>query len=74
MKVGDLVCMKYIMFWAAQSNKRITYTPVPGVVIQVPDLPGGAIIDSPYAMITVLIGSTKHVGLASEWEMVSEKG
>jgi len=62
MKVGDLVCMKYIMFWVAKSNKRINYTPVPGVVIQE--------TDSPYGMITVLIGGTKYRGMASEWEHV----
>ena len=62
MKVGDLVRMKYIMFWAAKSNKWINYTPVPGVVIQ------GT--DEPYGMIEVLIGSTKRRGMASEWEHV----
>ena len=66
MKVGDLVCMKYIMFWVAKSNKRFNYTPVPGVVIRV----GDGVVDSPYGMITVLIGGTKHRGMASEWEHV----
>ena len=60
MKVGDLVRMKTSMFWAAKNNKHYTYTDKPGVVME------GT--DSPYGSITVLVGSTKYRGMASEWE------
>ena len=64
MKVGDLVKMKTMMFWAAKNNKHFTYTDKPGVVIAV-----GA-TDSPYEVITVLVGGTQHRGMATEWEHI----
>jgi len=67
MKTGDLVKMKYIMFWAAQSNPSLTYTETPGIVIK------GTNPNNPYATISVLIGGKMHRGMASEWELVSEK-
>ena len=35
MKVGDLVVMKFAMFWTAKMNKHITYTNRPGLVVEV---------------------------------------
>tara|TARA_Y100000296_G_scaffold80300_1_gene105513 strand:- start:345 stop:551 length:207 start_codon:yes stop_codon:yes gene_type:complete len=67
MKVGDLVRMKTMMFWAAKNNKRFTYTDKPGVVIAI------GVLGTPYEVITVLVGSTKYRGMASEWELVNEK-
>ena len=68
MKTGDLVKMKYIMFWAAKNNPSINYIGTPGIVIK------GTLPNNPYAMISVLIGGKLHRGMASEWELVSEKG
>ncbi len=69
MKVGDLVKMKPMMFWAAKNNKHFTYTDKPGVVIE-----GGSSPIIPYAMVSVLVGSRVYRGMASEWEVVSGKG
>ena len=63
-KVGDLVRMTRTMFWAAKSNKYITYTASPGIVMS-----HGL---GPYDTIEVLIGTKKYRGMASEWEMVNE--
>ena len=68
MKVGDLVRMKTMMFWAAKNNPRINYTETPGIVIK------GNGPNNPYAMISVLISNKIYRGLASEWELVSEQG
>ena len=34
MKPGDLVRMKYIMFWQAKNNARIQYTEEPFLVLE----------------------------------------
>ncbi len=34
MKPGDLVKMKYIMFWQAKNNPRIQYTEEPFLVLE----------------------------------------
>ena len=34
MNVGDLVQMKYRMFWVAKNNKHMTYTELPCLVIE----------------------------------------
>jgi len=34
MKPGDLVRMKYIMFWQAKNNPRIQYTEEPFLVLE----------------------------------------
>ena len=61
-KVGDLVRMKTMMFWAAKNNKHFTYTACPGIVMS--HGPG------PYDTIEVLVGTKKYRGMASEWELV----
>ena len=63
-KVGDLVRMKTMMFWAAKQNKHFTYTATPGIVMS--HGPG------PYDTIEVLVGTKKYRGMASEWELVDE--
>ena len=35
MKVGDLVKMKYRMFWVAKSDRHMTYTELPCLVIEI---------------------------------------
>jgi hypothetical protein len=68
-KTGDLVKMKYIMFWAAKNNPHINYTDAVGLVVTGSDRP-----NNPYAVISVLIGGKMLRRMASEWELVSEKG
>ena len=63
-KVGDLVRMKTMMFWAAKNNKHFTYTATPGIVMS-----HGA---RPYDTVEVLVGTKKYRGMASEWELVDE--
>lgn len=69
MKIGDLVKMKPMMFWAAKQNRAIHYTGAPGIVIS-----GRAGPNNPYATISVLIGTQVYRGMASEWELVNGKG
>lgn len=68
MKVGDLVRMKTMMFWASKRNRALQYTSTPGIVIK-----GTGGPNNPYASISVLIGGKIYRGMASEWELVSEK-
>ena len=35
MKVGDLVKMKYRLFWVTKTNNHLTYTKSPAVVLEV---------------------------------------
>ena len=67
MKVGDLVRMKYMMYWAAKANQHIHYTSTPGIVTCgiVPDR-------GPYQMITVVIAGRIYHGMAAEFELVNE--
>ena len=37
MSVGDIVRMKYMMFWVAKSNAYVTYTKRPGIVLEIDD-------------------------------------
>lgn len=68
MEIGDLVRMKTMMFWAAKRNRALHYTSTPGIVIK-----GTGGPNNPYASISVLISGKIHRGMASEWELVSEK-
>ena len=65
-KIGDLVRMKTMMFWAAKQNKHFTYTATPGIVIAHGPNSG------PYETIEVLVGTKKYRGMASEWELINE--
>ena len=67
MKVGDLVRMKYMMYWAAKSNQHIHYTSTPGIVVKGTDSARG-----PYQTISVLIAGRIYRAMAAEFELVNE--
>ena len=60
MKAGDLVKMKYIMWWTLQSRKD--FTQETGIVLSID-----------YNAIKVILSSGKKMcALADHWEVVSE--
>lgn len=67
MKVGDLVRMKYMMYWAAKANQHIHYTSTPGIVMEGTDPKRG-----PYQTVSVLIAGRIYRAMAAEFELVNE--
>lgn len=64
MQTGDLVRMKYSVFWLVKNSRNIRYTDAVGIVIK----PGA----HPHDRIQIMMEGKIHRGSLEHWEVISE--
>ena len=61
MKIGDLVMMRYEMFWHAKTNRRIRYTEAVAIIVEE--------ADGPHGKMKILVDGNVYSVPPSEWSL-----